>query len=87
MVSVFPQAKRVSEALDVFGEMLEDGGQPSAIMVNSVLAACARDPKSFWRHAKAIFEVPVCVCVYHEYNTQQHEIATYISYSWYSAAP
>lgn len=51
------QAKRVSEALDLFGEMLEAGVKPNAIAVNSVLAACARDAGDFWMHAKAIFEV------------------------------
>lgn len=51
------QASRVSEALDLFGEMLERGHKPNRIAVNSMLAACAKDAPTFWRHAKAIFEV------------------------------
>lgn len=47
----------MSEAMDVFGEMLEEGVKPSAIAVNHMLAACARDAGDFWKHAKAIFEV------------------------------
>ncbi|CAM9957871.1 unnamed protein product [Scytosiphon promiscuus] len=50
------KAKRVSEALDLFGEMLEEEVKPSAIAVNHMLAACARDAGDFWKHAKAIFE-------------------------------
>lgn len=51
------QAGRVSEALDLFGEMVERGETPNKIAVNHVLAACARDAPNFSRHAKAIFEV------------------------------
>lgn len=47
----------MSEALDVFGEMLEAGVKPNAIAVNELLAACARDAGDFWMHAKNIFEV------------------------------
>ncbi|CAM9719659.1 unnamed protein product [Pylaiella littoralis] len=50
------RARRVSEALDLFGEMLGAGEKPSAPAVNGVLAGCARDPKKFWRHAKLMVE-------------------------------
>lgn len=47
----------MSEALELFGEMLEAGVKPNAIAVNSMLAACARDAGDYWMHAKTIFEV------------------------------
>ena len=47
----------MSEALELFGEMLEAGVKPNAIAVNSLLAACARDAGDYWMHAKTIFEV------------------------------
>lgn len=56
------QAKRVSEALDLFGEMLEAGVKPNAVAVNSMLAACARDASDFWMHANTIFEVNTLLC-------------------------
>ena len=53
----FWQAKRVAEVLELVGEMLDAGVKPNAVAVNSVLAACARDPGDYWMHAKTIFEV------------------------------
>lgn len=47
----------MSEALELFGEMLESGVQPNAIAINHMLAGCARDAYKFWRHANTIFEV------------------------------
>lgn len=47
----------MSEALELFGEMLESGVQPNAIAINHMLSGCARDADKFWRHANTIFEV------------------------------
>lgn len=68
---MFDQARRVEEALKLFGEMLERGEKPNAIAVNSMLAAFARDAANFWKHAQAIFEVRStrvahrCIATYH----------------------
>ncbi|CAM9355466.1 unnamed protein product [Ectocarpus fasciculatus] len=50
------KARRVSEALELFGEMLESGVKPTAISINHMLSGCARDADKFWRHANTIFE-------------------------------
>ncbi|CAN0480727.1 unnamed protein product, partial [Ectocarpus sp. 12 AP-2014] len=50
------KARRMSEALELFGEMLESGVQPNAIAINHMLSGCARDAEKFWRHANTIFE-------------------------------
>ncbi|CAM9582526.1 unnamed protein product, partial [Laminaria digitata] len=55
-LSCLGKARRVEEALKLFGEMLERGEKPNAIAVNSMLAAFARDAANFWKHAQAIFE-------------------------------
>ena len=53
------KAGRVSEALDLLDEMVERGRKPDKVVVNNVLAACARDASNYWKHAKALFEVRV----------------------------
>eukprot|EP00752_Nemacystus_decipiens_P018709 g16773.t1 len=55
-LACFGKAKRVAEAVEIFGEMLEAGVKPSAVAVNNMLAACARDPDDYWMHAKTMFE-------------------------------
>ncbi|CAM9488583.1 unnamed protein product [Ectocarpus sp. 4 AP-2014] len=50
------KARRMSEALELFGEMLESGVRPNAIAINHMLSGCARDADKFWRHANIIFE-------------------------------
>lgn len=54
---VYSQAKKVAEALDLLGDMVERGEKPNKNAINNVLAACARDAPVYWRHAKSVFEV------------------------------
>lgn len=74
---MYDQARRVEEALKLFGQMLERGEKPSAIAVNSMLAAFARNAPNFWKHAKAIFEVSSIRVTHHYVATDGSSLHRY----------